>query len=70
MGRIILKTSYFSQKTTLGLVDQVIVDADTDVTKMRDDIEKMWTSHSSKRERRTVASNNVPGFTMMGDNVG
>ena len=52
------------------MVDQVIADTNTDVIKMRDDIENMWTNYSSKRERRTEASSNVPGFTLMGDNVG
>ena len=60
----------FSQKVTLALVDQVIADTDTDVTKMKEDAENMWDKCSSKRERRTLASQTVPGFTMMGDNVG
>ena len=51
-------------------MDQVIADTDIDVNKMKEDIESMWTTCSSKRERRGLASQNVPGFTMIGDNVG
>ena len=51
-------------------MDQVIADTDIDVNKMKEEIESMWTTCSSKRERRGLASQNVPGFTMIGDNVG
>ena len=51
-------------------MDQVIADTDTDVLQMREDIQNMWKTHQTKRERRTQASSQVPGFTMVGDNVG
>ena len=59
-----------SQNTTLEIVDQVIADTDQDVIKMREDIQNMWVTCSTKRERRSQASQQIPGFTMAGDNVG
>ena len=51
-------------------MDQVIADTDSDVLKMKEDIQNMWNTCQTKRGRRTIASEQVPGFTMVGDNVG
>ena len=65
-----LITNNFSKSTTLDLVDQVLKDHDSDVLKMKDDIETMWKNNSSKRDRKTVAARDVPGFCLFGDNIG
>ena len=67
--------SYFiykncSKSTTLDLVDQVLEDHDIDVLAMKEKVEKMWKTSSSKRERRTVASRDTPGVCFFGDNIG
>ena len=60
----------FSKKTTLGLVDQVFTDHDAEVIEMKGKAEGMWKDCSSQRERRTLASQEVPGFSFFGDNIG
>ena len=60
----------FSKKTTLSLVDQVLDDHDTDILDMKAQIESMWNSCGSKRERRSMASKEVPGYSFFGDNIG
>ena len=54
----------------MDLVDQVTADNDKDLINMRDEIQDMWTTCSLKRERRSISSQKVPGFTLVGDNVG
>ena len=51
-------------------MDQVISDSDSEVLKMKNEVEEMWKTCLSKRERKTVASDHVPGYTLGGDNVG
>ena len=60
----------FSQKTTTDLVDRVVADHAVDVLQMKENVENMWKKSSSKRERRTAASVNAPGFSLYGDNIG
>ena len=48
----------------------MISDSDSDILKKKEEVEEMWKSCSSKRERRTMASHGVPGYTLGGDNVG
>ena len=62
--------SHFSQNTTVKLVDQVIADSDSEVIQKRDEVEDMWKSCLSKRERKTLSSHHCPGYTLGGDNVG
>ena len=61
---------HFSQNTTVELVDQVIADSDSEVIQKRDEVEDMWRSCLSKRERKTLSSHHCPGYTLGGDNVG
>ena len=60
----------FSKKTTLSLVDQIVDDHDKDVLEMKAKAEAMWQSCPSKRERRTLASKEIPGYSFFGDNIG
>jgi hypothetical protein len=60
----------YSKATTLSLVDQVLEDHDTDVLEMKAKTEAMWKENTSKRERRSVASKDVPGICFFGDNIG
>ena len=59
-----------SPSVTLDLLDQVVADHDVDVTQMRDTVQQMWEKCSTKRERRTMASNTAAGFSLYGDNIG
>ena len=45
-------------------------DHDTDVLEMKAKTEAMWKTSTSKRERRSVASKDVPGICFFGDNIG
>ena len=48
----------------------MVADHDVEALDMRDKVEKMWKSCGSKRERKGVASQTAPGFSLYGDNVG
>ena len=61
---------FYSQTTTNEIVDQVLMGTDQDIVLMRDKIELMWASCLSQRLRRTQATDDLPGFTLAGDNVG
>jgi hypothetical protein len=61
---------FTSQNSTTDLVDQVVADHDVDILKMKEDVQEMWKKCSSKRERRSVASEKTPGFSLYGDNIG
>ena len=54
----------------MDLVDQVFADHDVDVLEMKAKTEAMWHKNSSKRERKSVASKDVPGTCFFGDNIG
>ena len=60
----------FSQDTTTNLVDQVVADHAVDVVTMKENVEEMWKTTSSKRERRALASAGTPGVSFYGDNIG
>ena len=60
----------YSKSTTLDLVDQVFEENDIDVLEMKAKTEAMWQKCSSKRERKSVASKDVPGTCFFGDNIG
>jgi hypothetical protein len=48
----------------------VVADHAIEVVEMRDKVEHMWKTCSSKRERRTLASQMAPGCSLYGDNIG
>ena len=60
----------YSKKTTLSLVDQIVTDHDQDVLDMKAKTESMWKNCPSKRERRTLAAQEIPGYCFFGDNIG
>ena len=60
----------FSKNTTLELVDQVFENHDKDVLDLKSKTEKVWEGAKSKRERRSMATREAPGFCLFGDNVG
>jgi hypothetical protein len=60
----------FSKTSTLELVDQVFSDHDNEVLDMKVKTEAMWDKCSSKRERKSLASRDVPGICFFGDNIG
>ena len=64
------KFLHFSQAITNDLVDQVIKDTDKVIFEMKRRIEEMWMTCPSQRLRRSLATSEVPGFTLTGDNVG
>ena len=45
-------------------------DHHVDIIKMKTEIETMWMTCGSKRERRSMASREVPGYSFFGDNIG
>ena len=51
-------------------MDQVLQDHDVDVLENKTKVEAMWREKSSKRERKTVACREAPGFSFFGDNIG
>ena len=51
-------------------MDQVLDDHDETVLDMKIKAEEMWEKCSTKRERRTTACSDVPGFCFFGDNIG
>ena len=60
-----------SQKTSLKLVDNLLVDHDAPVTKMRSKVENIWKDGRSQRLRRTAATQQgAGGFSIFADNVG
>ena len=65
-------TSLFSQNVTSEIVDQAVQNHDADVLIMKAKVENMWKDHGegSKRMRRTIASTDAPGHSLVGDNVG
>ena len=68
----IYSTSIFSQNVTSEIVDQAVQNHDADVLIMKAKVENMWKDHGegSKRMRRTIASTDAPGHSLVGDNVG
>ena len=60
----------FSKKTTLSLLDQVFDDHDVDILDMKAKVENMWKNCASQRDRRSLASREVPGCSFYGDNIG
>ena len=54
----------------MDLVDQVLHDHASEVVDMKKKIEAIWKESSTKRERRTLASRDAPGYSFFGDNVG
>ena len=52
------------------MVDQVLDNHDSEVLEMKEKVETMWKRTSSKRERRTIASKEAPGYSFFGDNIG
>ena len=51
-------------------MDQVTEGHDKDILEMKNKVEKMWTTNLSKRGRRTMATDDTPGHSLIGDNVG
>ena len=51
-------------------MDQVFTDHDKDVIEMKMKAERMWSSCPSKRERRSLACREIPGYSYFGDNIG
>ena len=51
-------------------MDQVFTDHDKDVIEMKMKAERMWSSCPSKRERRSLACREIPGYSFFGDNIG
>ena len=60
----------FSQAVTNEIVDRVIQDTNKDIVEMKEKIEEMFKTCPNQRLRRTLASEDRPGFTLAGDNVG
>ena len=59
-----------SKKTAVNLVDQVNVDHDAGVLKMKQDVERIHREETTQRALRAKASAGVSGFSLYGDNVG
>ena len=51
-------------------MDQVFTDHDKDVIDMKKNVENMWKDCPSKRERRSLATKEIPGYSFFGDNTG
>ena len=51
-------------------MDQIVDDHDKEVLEMKAKTETMWQTCHSKRERRTMASKEIPGYSFFGDNIG
>ena len=47
-----------------------MADHAVDVVRMKENVEEMWRTTSSKRERRALASAGTPGVSFYGDNIG
>ena len=61
----------FSRKTSLKLVDNLLVGHDDPIKEMRNNVEEIWKEGASKRILRTLSSKpKFGGFSLFADNVG
>ena len=63
-------TLNFSKKTALNIVDAVNEDYDWRILDMKDKIETMHKTETTRRGLKARASAGVAGFALFGDNVG
>ena len=64
------KQPFISQAVTNDIVDQVVDGHAVDILAMKDRIEQMYATTSTKRARWTISAFDTPGYCLFGDNVG